>query len=286
MTPRLGIVKMDWYSFSFPVERYGIEDEREHMHDVVKAFNDKCPVLGEIFNQYGYTIGGGRRPYNWSISTTGITIYGSLKMDWQLCEISGQGCTLLRTHDNAIEQILIDTHKRCTRIDLCVDLLDCEYNMVDEFIGAGYSNRFKAVSRVVSGNGTTQYIGSRKSERMCRVYQYNEPHPRAQNMRIEIELKQKRAKECALSLLDNSIVDEFARQVGDYQFSSSILNFEVSSAYVDKHTITSKQRENGTLLWILRQCVPAFHRLVADGTISNPTDFLHDYFIAPLKDKT
>lgn len=277
------IVKIDWYSFSFHVPSNEGVDEREHMQEVVRVFDNLVTDLGELFSSYGYEVRGGRRPFAWSIATTGVTIYGSSKTAWALCEVAGQGCAKVGGLSGLIGTIEA-THNRCTRIDLAMDIYKFEENVVEQFVDAGYSKAFKTASRISSPTGVTQNIGSRKSDRMCRVYQYYPPHPRSSNLRIEIEIKKDKARACAKSLLTNELHDEFMAQVGAYKFQSELLTGSLSENYVAHKSIKGKQTQNGTVLWLIKQCVPAFVRLVNEGVITEPYTFIHDNFLKPLGD--
>lgn len=271
-------VKIDWYSFSFFVPFIVDEGERENAYRTAEIFDEMFPELSATIAEYGYEFGNGRRPYSLSIRSQGITLFCRPTTEWMLCEISGQGCKLLRERDALIPTIA-RSHERCTRVDLALDIFAGNENKVSEFINAGYSKAFKTKADIVSGTGSSHYIGSRTSMRMCRVYQYNPPHPRHKNMRIEFEIKKELAKKVAGGLIHNSVSDEFFMQARDYKFKSKLMPDEVSNKYVAMDTIVNKKPQNSTLLWIIKQVAPAFKRLVADGTIENPYSFIKKYFL-------
>lgn len=268
--------KVDWVSFSFQSTTTD-QVYDGWFDDVLYDLEKKSETASALLHADEPKLGGGRRPYSESYGNRFCTLYFSPVMEWSLFEISGTGCALLEEY-HVLNQLISDTRDRITRIDIATDLLVGETNRVQQFINAGYSDRFKSKSHVSSTSGETYYIGSRQSERLCRVYQYNAPHPRHQNLRVEIELKGDRAKQCAGLLLEKS-VEQVADALADvYQFESPLWSHR-SSHNVTFEAIRGKQQQNATVAWFHRQVVPAFHRMVDEGQIDDPIQWLMDVFI-------
>lgn len=276
--------KIDWYSFSFWKPHYDYWHEPAY-ENLMAHLEDTSPDAHTIFQMFDLERGNGRPPFNFYAGSPYFKLWANNGLDYALYEVTGKGCEFLQYHDGFVD-VFQQTHDRCTRIDLCVDFETGVTNMVDDFISAGYSDRFKSISSVKSSAGQTFYIGSRKSERMCRVYQYNEPHPRSNNLRIEFELKDKRAKQVAGLLADGVDLRDVIISTGNaYSFEHIFWkSFCDGSIGESLPPIKGKQSSNATLAWLLRQCVPAFKRLVKEGIITEPVQFLVDNFLDPEPD--
>lgn len=266
---------MDWLSFSYhtPVS----EPTEGWFYDVINSLEERSQIAYVMLDEEQSVIGNGRRPYAMSYGNRYIKIFMSPTVEWSLVEISGSGCELL-TSEGLAEELAIEVSDRATRIDFAVDIRVGDENRVSEFVDAGYSDRFKTRSDVVSGSGVTHYIGSRTSERLCRVYQYKPPHPRCDLLRIEFELKGDRAKQAA-NMLRSASVQGIAQSLIDaYGFKSGMLG----APWVDNpgfEPLRGKQRHNNTIAWIHKQVVPAVKKLVHEGVIVDLEEFLRDTFL-------
>lgn len=279
MTTRKSSIKIDWYSFSFYI---GSEPDEPRLFNgkAIGAITNLTEVLEFYLRDNTWEVAGGRRPFSFCLKHAFFTLWLNPSIDHGLVELSGQQCQKL-SDEGTLIPLMKDTHEKCTRIDLACDIHVGETNRVLEFIDAGFSPRFKTTSEIVSSKGTTFYIGSRKSERMCRVYQYNPPHPRAENLRLEIELKGARAKQVAGTYVNElDLIGLFSACVNPYKFESEIL---ANSIPIDPNetlpTITGKQSANATVFWFHSQVVPAFQRLVEAGVIDNPAMWLMETFL-------
>lgn len=192
-----------------------------------------------------------------------------------LIEVTGQGCQVLR--DKSLMGELLEYAKSaCTRLDIAIDL---PHVTPDEIVAEGYSAKFKAHTRIASKKGTTHYVGSVKSERYCRVYRYNDPHPRSKLTRIELVHRKAYAKIAVQAILTNGLSNATQSALASYKFKhpAACVN---ADALATVAVVKSSQK---TITWLIAQCAPAFKRLVADGTIPNPHEFLQMYFdVTPL----
>lgn len=168
-----------------------------------------------------------------------------------LYELSGTGIAILR--DNGLLKPLLLTipHDRVTRIDLCADYPDLSpHDIVNEF---KVHDRIKSRESKVSSTGTTLYFGSRSSESFCRVYQYNDPHPRAGISRIEHQIGKTRAKVIVKALQDGQREEELYAAMQHRIFENPDergkieLNFNMSKDKADKINP----------MWLERQVYPA-----------------------------
>lgn len=111
-------------------------------------------------------------------------------------ELAGGACDAYESID-ALVPLVVGTADRASRIDVAVDF-ETEVTP-EQFSAFRNEEKWKYAPYYPSESGTTCYVGSRKSERMARVYRYNPPHPRSHLLRVEAEYKGKAAK--ALSRL-------------------------------------------------------------------------------------
>ena len=129
---------------------------------------------------------------------TGIAIsFGSVNQHL-FVELSGRACNNLDAID-ALTSLIAQTTERCSRIDFAVDI-ECETDP-EWFCTERGGSSFKSNGTIVSPSGKTCYLGSRKSERMARVYRYAPPHPRSNFLRVEAEYKGNAGKVAAKHLI-------------------------------------------------------------------------------------
>lgn len=283
--------KIDWYSFSLLVGAKP-DDERAYRAILLNNLISTGSVMYELCASESVEQGGGRRPFHTSFEHYYFTLFYNHVIDHALIEVSGSQCSRLHERGDLID-LIAQTHETCTRIDLATDINVGHENQVSDFVASGFSARFRSVSDIRSNSGHSYYIGSRKSERMCRIYQYNPPHPRSRMLRVEVELKGDRAKQIALALATNVSVGhctEFA--CSPYQFLSDMWTRRTGNEeLLDLNPIAGKQQSNNTLFWIHAQVVPAIHRLMREGIIPKPDpfepdaiDWLAETFIDTFKD--
>lgn len=272
-------VMIDWLSFTYPVE-YG--EEINHVSAIHEVENSGIDYLGDDWRilmtaQQSWTPCAGRRPYGQGFRIDeGIAIYYNTKLDTVLVEISGKGCDYLRSL-GILDTMVSRMTDRISRIDIAVDI-ETETTVM-EFVNKSECARFKSKSFVTSPTGDTQYIGSRTSERYCRVYRYAPPHPRSQYLRTEFVYRKENAKILAKRLVDTNF-DLFGIAVGSgviYGFEHP--DFEMNENAIDMSSYTPERREGKTVMWLVSQVAPAFKKLVKSGVIDNPEAFIKEYFL-------
>jgi len=190
-------------------------------------------------------------------------------------EFSGQGCTRL-IERSLMDDVLVHVADRVTRIDVATDIKTD--TMPEEFVAAGYSERFGTVGMFNSPTGQTAYIGSMKSERFARVYRYAEPHPRAGLLRIECVSRRDHAKAVASAILTAGEASTAATLGEVYGWQHAAWTPD-AAADADISVARPEKAAGGTLFWLMRSAAPAFKRLVQEGVIDNPVDFLEKYFL-------
>lgn len=267
---------VDWLSFTVEVEPvWGStdpEDIERAIYQLPDAIREENPVMARITQMVDMPPCAGRRPYNrgWR-AEEGITVYYHPVLTHALIEFSGRGCQWLRER-GLMAGVLAYAEDRMTRLDVAQDLTGVT---PDEIIEAGYSGRFRAHSRMTSAHGTTHYIGSRTSERYARVYCWNDPHPRAGITRIEAVHRKEYAKIASRAIIDHGIEGAGTRAIAAYEFNHPAVRAEGAKL----STVKVEKESSKTLRWLITACAPAFQRLVDEGVIEDPEEFLRTWFL-------
>lgn len=272
---------VDWISFTIMIEqdfssRVTILDSWDNF---LYAFERFSPDMNRYFMESildGWKPSRGRSPYSHSWSNdAGFVVFYSPKLPHALIEITGTGCDRLRK-DHVLNKVLHTVRHRVTRFDFAVDV-ECE-TKPSEVVEDGISGRFKSKSNIISETGETQYVGSRKSDRYLRVYRYNAPHPRSGLMRYEFVFKKQLARDMLQSYVAGEFNDDRMMSYCGHAFGIEHETFSTKAKPIPTH-IYRKERENaGTLRWLVAQCAPAFKKLVKQGVIENPEEFIKEYF--------
>lgn len=276
---------IDWMSFtvSFPnVSR-----------DAGIAYLDECAknALAELASEvhtWGVhashiTIAKPQRPYTncFACSTSGLKIHYSRERYEALITCDGAACGWLK-EAQAVGDMLNFASGSITRLDLAFDV---KTNITPKMVlAAGISARFKSISEISSGKGETVYVGSRTGEFMMRNYRYYEPHPRSNLLRFEFELKGDQAKATAQQVVNNGIapvVRGFGNRMG---FVSPQVKEWFAGKYVDVKTAPHNRNLAKTELWLIKQAVPAFHRLVRENVIEDPREWINQHLLWSEKD--
>lgn len=238
--------------------------------------------LGEIWqaispNLLSWELSSGRPPYSASYRTDrGIILFWNVRLGHCLMEITGQGCEFLRGV-KMLNPLIQRMKSRLTRIDLAVDMqTECTPS---SFLAQSQSARFKSRASMLSDTGHTEYVGSRNSERYCRVYRYAPPHPRANLLRSEFVFRKQNAKLFAQSAVECGFdLTALALGAGQiYGFEHDDWNLKGDEIALDSWT--PERAQGKTVRWLISQVAPAFKRLVNEGVIDNPTEFLEKYFV-------
>jgi hypothetical protein len=188
------LCKVDWLAFTIPMPSPtdGAGGETmAHIHKIITSYFGSCwpPVA---------------RPENWKLEQ-GRGFYtcrvfddeSKIRLSWGnvnahvYVEFGGQSCDYVRATTGWYD-LLEKVRTRTSRIDFAVDI-ECDIKPHD-FIVNNDREAFKTTGFIKSENGETVYVGSRKSERMVRVYRYFIPHPRSHLLRCEAEYKGDAAK--------------------------------------------------------------------------------------------
>lgn len=267
---------VDWISISIPLFVPLPPHSDWIGEDLPLSASDPHAMLLDWLNQQpDKASAAGRAPFTHSVHSKigGWTIFSSPKLKYSLLEITGVGCEGLRRTED-LDHVLRMFGHRVTRIDIAHDI---EGEDPIEWAQKRTGERFKSEGIMRSETGTTVYVGSRTSDRYCRVYRYNEPHPRAGLMRVEYVLKADNAKAVTGDLLSQGVFPVWRALCDVFGFSGLI-------PFVDDDPAARLTRfprdvgAGGTERWLLTQVLPACEKLVDKGS----ADMVR-YFIGQLK---
>lgn len=178
--------KIDYLSYTFYADEGNRDLDWHPTHDFLRQhLPDYIDTSGES------TIAPHRFGFEFGVSFDNHTYVWVSKVGLFLVEHTGAGCDLLQAQ-NRLESLI---HERCenlTRIDIATDMLTDERPA--DFANQRTGAKTSAVGYQKSNTGETVYVGSRKSERTCKVYRYDGNHPRAAWLRVEYTYKGQNAK--------------------------------------------------------------------------------------------
>lgn len=188
-------------------------------------------------------------------------------------EITGDGCTILYSQSKLLG-IISCTANQATRLDIAHDIV-CDTKPLD-FVAMSQA-KTSASGHQISKDGETVYVGSRKSDRFCKVYRYNHPHPRADRLRIEYTYKSHDAVIASNKLISsNEAIMAFSSgkryKWGDdaYKTLQSPDLIEINANRKDRNTAK-------TVIWYKTQVLPALKKLLKSG------DYTIDEILQDLK---
>ncbi len=263
---RVAMAHVDFYSFSFPVvgefendlqARPQVQDACiDHGGGGLDAFVRSCGK---------FTPGASHRPFSAAIRAQDVSaaLMWNHKLTHAIFEMAGTACMAASESDLMIP-IIAETMSSCVRIDIAIDI-PTRTTPVD-FVNEGWNKRFTSTSLMRSQTGETIYIGSRSSERFCRVYKYAAPHPRAGLLRIEFECKGDEAKRVARAVVDDGSDAVAAALVGVFGFRSQ----ELAAAVASPAELPPSARQGGageTVRWLYAAVAPALAREIAAGKV-------------------
>lgn len=268
---------VDWLSFTIEVEPAKTDDlaVEAALYLLPQRIHDANPILTQVIDRMPeLTATGANRPYNVAWGNRMLTVMFNPRLPHALVEFSGKGCQWLRDN-NLLAGMLAYSESRMTRIDVAQDIPDVTPRQIAKM---GVSGRFRSRSWMTSDKGDTWYIGSPKSERMCRVYRYNKPHPRARLCRIEVVYRKQYAKILASEIINNGLDKAGRGAIMAFEFEHPEVK-RIAKGGVVPETVTVNKTSAKTEMWLRAQCAPAFKRLVREGVIEAPEAWLREVFL-------
>lgn len=181
-----------------------------------------------------------------------------------LVEHTGQGCDQLRKAGK-LDALIRCLDYKYTRIDVAMDI-ETDARPID-FCEKRSKRTERAFGIQKSDSGETVYVGSKKSDRTCKVYRYEPPHPRSHLLRIEYTYRGRQASEIQAVYMSGRSVEDIALMSG--------VRYGWTHPAYEAHGVTGKiaawrpDRKSGkTLRWMYAQCAPALVKLIEAGEIS------------------
>jgi len=175
-------------------------------------------------------------------------------------EISGTFCERIT---ESIPNLCADFAGQFTRLDIAVDMeTETTPFEFDDFVK---TERYKTRSRMESSTGQTVYIGSRSSEKFCRVYRYKPPHPRHKLLRAEWQLKGQYANAFAEEIAAGVTIDSLAQGLGeDFGFTHGAWELREAPKMV---RVPSHAQSGQTVAWLTKTVAPLLRRLEREGKL-------------------
>jgi hypothetical protein len=111
------------------------------------------------------------------------------------------------------------------------------------------------------------------------VYRYAPPHPRHEFLRAEMVFRKQNAKLFAESMIQCDFnYTALALGAGQvYGFEHEAWNLSGDEIPLDSWT--PERSQGKTVTWLISQVAPAFKKLVREGVIDNPEEWLRKYLL-------
>lgn len=257
--------KVDFLSFSVRGDIYPqqfAEDGYQLAGQVLNHYALSLGIPASVFEPQA--IGQGRGGYRFSVNVGTIArSFTGHPVSPPFVELTGSMLDRLREHVGDPELVCL-VAEYVTRLDLCVDL---ESDMTPtEFVASMTTKRDYRRDSVKSRDGLTEYIGSPKSERMCRVYRYSDPHPRSKLLRVEVQLRGTTAKHYAQIVAEKGAKAALLDATAVYSFNNPLWRQPEGKTAIAR--TYPKDKENARLLrfWY-KTCVPVQQKLRERGLL-------------------
>lgn len=261
---------VDWFSFTVDVENWQHLKQLSPDQVTAHALRQRerlgaARAVEHLFKDA--QLGHARVPYAASIIDpgTGGRLFFDLERTLWLVELCGQACWQLRDRD-LFDDLLKDTWRSCTRIDVATDYLD-QTETVEMICSGAWNGSDLTHALFMSSSGETRYLGSMKSDRFCRIYCYYEPHPRADVTRVELVYRAEYAplvaEKAAHGLLAEVVAGAYERIGIDAKFAP-----EHVATLEPKRRRRGAKEAAGRLRWVYTAVIPALQRLIMEGHLS------------------
>lgn len=255
---------IDWLSFTLETER-----EPVNHYDLYLLARSLIRQVGEqhehyIFDKSGFEPSLSRTPYRLCLvrGDSGVRLYGDSPTGTVLFELSGRACEGLHQHEDAVA-FIAPLHSRLSRIDYAIDIRSD--TTPAHFANERSHRSFRTISFIRSDTGETAYIGSAKSDRFCRVYRYNPPHPRANLLRVEFVFRRGLARAFAGELVEAPGSREILAKLGN-TYGYAHPDWQPGHQTDERMSVPAvSQKHQDTVWWLYKQVAPAVRRLMADG---------------------
>jgi len=275
-------IKLDWYSFTFPIGQVGDGDGSYEVMQILLSFHDfTLHAFLDIVTArtWSFESSAGFYKYRIRCPKSGLCISWKPYNQYAQAELSGQVCDYV-TARMAITDLMNASHGRCTRCDLATDF---ETDVLPaDFVAMRGPSRITSNGHQNSPTGLTEYVGSRSSGRMARVYRYFGPHPRSHLLRVEVEYKGDAAKQLVAEISSSGLI--LATASANLPFAWMHPLWDIDRAAVSKIPARYYDRNGaGTLAWLNDSVAPALRKAHEKGLIDLAM-WIYKHFDDILKD--
>ncbi len=194
----------------------------------------------------------------------GFRIGGAGPTGYLLFDATGRACDRIREPELS-RRITMEVAELLTRFDYAVDIHTG--TLPSEFVNARLHQAFRSVSFIRSDTGETAYVGSRKSDRFCRVYRYSPPHPRSHLLRIEYVFRRGMARAAAAQYCEQENDALFLSKLGN-TYGWGHADYKPDEKTDERVATPSySQSDEDTIAWLYKQVMPAMRRLIGTGVL-------------------
>lgn len=261
------ITRVDYFSYTYFV--YPDDNVQIESHMLIREILNHKPDYITFPDEV--TLAPHRKGFSVGLALGNHTYVWINKAGLMLVEHTGKGCELL-SNEGILSDVVGRYADRATRIDIASDILTG--TMPDDFCkSASPAKRITASGHQSSDTGQTIYLGSRKSDRTCKVYRYFPPHPRADFLRIEYTYRKKQAKVVAGMIAQGHSIAEISVASGKrYGWAHECYKPHVSPEF-EIAAWRPERRTGKTVMWLYSQVLPAMRKLLKEGAF-DLDDFL------------
>lgn len=285
--------KVDWYEFVWkttdPIGGVG-GLEWEHVIRTLRIAGI-WDLLGIHASHTWDTFNGrGRWSVRYALDEAGLSISFSDKIAGIKVELSGAGCDYARSNGVLIP-LMEKTAFVCSRIDLAADLelgqedyIGLDKFIPDEFLSDEQTR--KSFSQMHSVSGDTVYIGSWNSERFCRCYHFNEPHPRARLVRFEAVYRGTWAKRLLGEIGARDVQTLVKTAILPFKWKCPELE-DLSSLSPEVYLPRSDKSSGARARWLVGVALPAVKAALKSGELNSQFvwDYLEVLYLPPAENK-
>lgn len=249
--------RVDYYSYTIFGE-IEYHDHRPIWHTIL---SQKCPkYLTDEIESWDWKVPKRMNGYTFGFNINQAIFVWFNGRDIHI-EITGDGCTMLYDK-SALLEIISQTANEATRIDIAHDIV-CDVSPSD-FVALS-SSKTSASGYQNSDTGETCYVGSRKSDRTCKVYRYKNPHPRADRLRIEYTYKKQDAKNVANALISSNEAIVAFSSGERYHWEHDCFKTLQSPDLIEMKAHRKDRNTAKTIIWYKTQVLPAIKKMIQSG---------------------
>lgn len=256
-------VGIDFLQFSLevPPRTFGGVERVEDWARMQDVLHECLAQWASMYTDKEWRIGDAKlTPYNQSIAifdpVTKLRFanlfFSSKNVDTVLVQHTGQGCAQIPR----IVQFIDFVQPRIGRLDVCMDVETQERPKA--FYDAYKGNL--SVEYQSSPTGETFYLGSKKSDKLLRIYRYNAPHERSALLRFEMQYRREFARAAAWHIVQSGLRPFAMSAIGEYPLPTE----HILEAGEGRFFIARKSYGD-TITWLERQVKPAIIKLVKSG---------------------